>query len=114
MRSSDWSSDVCSSDLAPAGDERGAIRRDVHAIVARPVDREGGGGGVELHRAPRVEGAEVERDVAGRDLALKEAGPVVLEDRTSGVEGKSGSVRVSLGGRSSITTKTTTSITNNN
>ena len=64
---------------AAPGDERRAIGRHVHAVVARPVDGEGGGRRVELHRAPAVQRAQVERDVAGRHLDLEEIGLVVLE-----------------------------------
>src|SRR3546814_17864199 len=55
MRISDWSSDVCSSDLVGAGDERGGDRGVI-----------GGGGGVDLlHRGGELFGGE-----AGRKAGL--------------------------------------------
>src|SRR5204862_5347151 len=60
-------------------DERGAFGRDVDAIVAGRVDREGGRRRVDLHRMTRLHAAQVERDVAGGDLELQEIGLLVDE-----------------------------------
>src|SRR3546814_8250189 len=87
MRISDWSSDVCSSDLhrqhhQPGHDERAIGHR---ADLAHPAaDR-------------RAEDDEIER---GGDHRQDQAG-----DRKSIVEGKSVSVRVDLGGRRIIKKK---------
>src|SRR3546814_16492227 len=58
MRISDWSSDVCSSDLAVIDKDRAAGRRkhveEITAEHARALQLEPGfGGGVEMHDAPR-------------------------------------------------------------
>src|SRR3546814_11510231 len=92
MRISDWSSDVCSSDLLGAR---------FFLVAARTAD-----GGVKLPLVQRL----LERlglhhigvhsgTVADRANALGQA------DRKSVVEGKSVSVRVDLGGRRIITQK---------
>src|SRR3546814_18434994 len=81
MRISDWSSDVCSSDLRRARvrqTRRGAVRRQARAAAG------------ECRRLP----------VAGNRGS--ERGP----DRKSVVSGKSVSVRVDLGGRRIINQKT--------
>src|SRR3546814_17129328 len=84
MRISDWSSDVCSSDLQDA-DGRGRPRG-----ASRPPDP------LQL---------QVERPRRGRPAVRdpQSIGPRQREaDRKSVVEGKSVSVRVDLGGRSII------------
>src|SRR3546814_16534494 len=81
VRISDWSSDVCSSDLCPARPAR--ARRDVGLL--------------------RRSGDEPTRAV---DAARREEGP--LADRKSVVWGKSVSVRVDLGGRRIIKKKKST------
>src|SRR3546814_12129124 len=91
MRNSDWSSDVCSSDLAQDGclrrvDDRGRQHRAESAAIG---NREGAAG--ELFQA--------ELAVLG---LLAELG-----DRKSVVAGKSVSVRVGLGGRRSHKKKKT-------
>src|SRR3546814_19292913 len=91
MRISDWSSDVCSSDL----DRRGAWplrRRDPAALHA--AQRDG-------------------RPRRGRRRRLP-ADPQPGRDRKSVVWGKSVSVRVALGGRRSITNKKLTITTHTN
>src|SRR3546814_1054129 len=95
LRISDWSSDVCSSDLG-AAPRLSAHRRlhqpgDADLPVARTVLHAGAGGNEGLRRAaafPR----------------LRLSG----EDRKSVVSGKSVSVRVDLGGRRIIRKKKTT------
>src|SRR3546814_14268895 len=101
MRISDWSSDVCSSDLLGTGhdlrrvdeaqrneqpDQRGQHVDDRHGVdrLARPD--------------PRREHGVVERDDEG----------LAGRDRKSVVSGKRVSVRVDLGGRRIIKKKKTT------
>src|SRR3546814_18650299 len=88
MRSSDWSSDVCSSDLldrlqAVAGLAVQALR---HQVAGR----------VDIAGAARVAGPQV----------VFQAGLPEVEARKSGVEGKSVAVRVDLGGSRNIKQKT--------
>src|SRR3546814_2449720 len=93
MRISDWSSDVCSSDLAgldPVEDERVALGFR-HPDIGLGVD-------FEIDRAALAK--FVADDIAG---ALPAA--LVGEDRKSVVSGKSVSVRVDLGGRRIIKKK---------
>src|SRR3546814_17132846 len=102
MRISDWSSDVCSSDLDGG--------RDVHGV--RP-DRQGAGGeGAGDHD---LDGACGVRDVEAALRACGLPGPRGLreehEDRKSVVEGKSVSGRVDLGGRRIINNTQTESHT---
>src|SRR3546814_12943380 len=87
MRISDWSSDVCSSDLAGTGDTFGAVVGKAKLVQGD---------------APRIEGLQIiwkqDPKVPGRGhfshrLAFSP------EDRKSVVQGKSVSVRVDLGGR---------------
>src|SRR3546814_18832411 len=103
MRISDWSSDVCSSDL-PVG--KGRVPRVVtgQAVAEQHPDR---------HRALCRKVGEIHRDELPRDVLRafvgKEMHPFedhVMGDRKSGVKGKSGSVRVDLGGRRIIKQKT--------
>src|SRR3546814_11382025 len=110
MRISDWSSDVCSSDLAGAdpqragGIESGALGesrdRDMPRRLGLGHRRFATGedfrriGGEDLRRALAVEAAEPQE------------GAVEGEDRKSDVSGKSVSVRVALGGRSILKKKT--------
>src|SRR3546814_11285007 len=130
MRISDWSSDVCSSDLRGAGElDRGHVgavdvtgqEDDVlHAILDDGVEHgapRGGEGGpgialrlpadllVRLTLAPLARGDRVRREDAGGDHELRQV------DWKSVVEGKRVPVRVDLGGcRHSITIKIYNSI----
>src|SRR3546814_19388762 len=89
MRISDWSSDVCSSDL---------LRHD--AIVAREVEaRVRIARDADEARHQRI--AERTGDIDRRFLAVERA----IADRKSVVSGKSVSVRVDLGGRRIIKKK---------
>src|SRR3546814_14803001 len=98
MRISDWSSDVCSSDLAERHHARPRGRGTDGAWRGRCGQRAG--------RA-RQQGADIGVAVAaGVALDGLDVGPERI-DRTSVVEGTSVSVRVDLGGRRSIKTKTT-------
>src|SRR3546814_17760924 len=93
MRISDWSSDVCSSDLPVRRRFGGARRGD-----ALP-----GGGAAGLGRAAgRCRGR-------GRSGGGALGGGLHPPDRKSVAEGKSVSVRVDIGGRRSIKKQTTTS-----
>src|SRR3546814_3146148 len=96
MRISDWSSDVCSSDLAGAG-RRG--RRPPQCGVGPPVPvrarRHGRAGPVRPGLAAAVRGA-------GAATAVRVGGP---QDRKRGGSGKSWSVLVTLGGGRIITKK---------
>src|SRR3546814_19973007 len=98
MRISDWSSDVCSSDLVEV------VRVLAQILRHAPL-------GV-LHVAAKPEDA-VARDSLGREphaVQLECGAGLVevarLEDRKSVVEGKSVSVRVDLGWRRIIKKKT--------
>src|SRR3546814_12744583 len=95
MRISDWSSDVCSSDLC------GAARRE---RAGRAGDAAGGGAAAHLRRG-------IDRGRAGRGQAARGGQPAAAGgDRKSVVEGKSVSVRVDLGGRRIIKKKNITYI----
>src|SRR3546814_15615842 len=106
MRISDWSSDVCSSDLVLAGGEEQRVGGDRAGVVEADaaVDRRaradtaldpgtGAGGVIEQQRieSPPRDGRTGLRQGAG--------------DRKSVVEGTSGAVRVDLGGRRSLKQK---------
>src|SRR3546814_18681036 len=103
MRISDWSSDVCSSDLSArlldisSYDEAGAAAIEAITQAARNLPSDG-------WLARHGEGdpfgpiARMLAEVRGTALAR-------ARDRKSVVEGKSVSVRVDLGGRRNITNK---------
>src|SRR3546814_19522931 len=97
MRISDWSSDVCSSDLAdPADDHQGPARRPA-AGLRRRLQR----ARLAVRRGPRPGAVDgVQRGRAGPELQCRRP------DRKSVVSGKSVSVRVDLGGRRIIKKKT--------
>src|SRR3546814_13015521 len=99
MRISDWSSDVCSSDLRLAGaTKRSAIRRDkrvgrrllVIALTAKKLDA-GLGCHIPHVTFSRVRYFEGNFQHPGRSAQR-------FSDRKSVVSGKSGSLRVDLGG----------------
>src|SRR3546814_3975208 len=99
MRISDWSSDVCSSDLSQTGRTHPPAarlcRRRNHARRSRAGAVNGGG------RAQERPGCRWH--VVGQDHACQRAlernGRARRADRKGGVSGKSVSVRVDLGGR---------------
>src|SRR3546814_12796375 len=107
MRISDWSSDVCSSDLAGDGvgtvDRRSAAGQDLDLLDRCRGDR------VEVHRVglavvgPRVIGCEATVD---QDQLVTRAQSAQVEeaDRKSVAEGTRVTVVVELGGRTSIKT----------
>src|SRR3546814_4443519 len=93
MRISDWSSDVCSSDLS------GLVRDQVYAAV--------------FGAGPAMDAFVVAFRILNFMRRLSAEGsfsmafvPVLAEDRKSVVEGTSVSVRVDLGGRRIIKKKT--------
>src|SRR3546814_17205966 len=100
MRISDWSSDVCSSDLVPAlGDS--ALQGMVSGIV---VEKEQIG----PNRYIASLGVLFDRARTGQLLGVRASAvrsPPLLVDRKSVVSGKSVSVSVDLGGRRCIKQK---------
>src|SRR3546814_17719329 len=106
MRISDWSSDVCSSDLSGAkraetgagnaprsGNSAGSAHREAACSQCGCRDD---GTGAELRGA---------RDQPGRNAGTKESEAEQGQDRKSVAKGKSVSVRVNHGGRVIIKTK---------
>src|SRR3546814_13284962 len=111
MRISDWSSDVCSSDLDERSGpvarnrlwQRAGIQRyaaDRHA--ADPVHRSEGDGAAG-HSATTFTAPEGR--TRGLAIAARQVGFVYDGDRKSAVSGKRVSVRVDLGGRRIIKKK---------
>src|SRR3546814_12500760 len=121
MRISDWSSDVCSSDLAP---RLGIVVRDrveAHARLGRaPVDPhhpEHQFARLEPEASEAIDEARDGTDVVGAEIGeafgvrrlggrIEGAqGEAVEQDRKSGVKGKGGAVRVGHGGGRTLKTK---------
>src|SRR3546814_11542483 len=113
MRISEWSSDVCSSDLVVGGDPvqvvaaldhgRGAVfgRRYARAALAHDGARTGGQD--EQRQRGQARDEDAGRGYSGtfrRDHAScgSPVGPTAATDRKSVVSGKGVSVRVDLGG----------------
>src|SRR3546814_14407300 len=100
MRISDWSSDVCSSDLVQlvqqveAGHRRHG-RTDA-ALLAENV-------GVEIHGDDHLLSSSARQ--TDTDTGTPKRAASTIRDRKSVVSGKSESVRVNLGGRRSIKKK---------
>src|SRR3546814_11508907 len=99
MRISDWSSDVCSSDLSAAP------QPSAGALTAHDSDRS-------ARRRPGLQSSShLADDLGSNSLASHleiEAGPATgrgLSGRKSGVAGKGVAVRVEHGGRRHITKK---------
>src|SRR3546814_16085641 len=115
MRISDWSSDVCSSDLPASRIEKAAAPFDRPSARVLRESRGGVGGDGERARSDRDMGAgdadKIDHQRHGEDRAAaayeaeREADDAARQtakqilDRKSVVEGKSVSVRVDLGGR---------------
>src|SRR3546814_17299821 len=109
MRISDWSSDVCSSDL---GDALGAFDQ---AVAGHQVGELGAVFGADLHDRAELlveqHGAHVVGAVAApafkRDVEpeVRAERHLAKRERKSGVSGKRVSVRVDRGGRRVIKTK---------
>src|SRR3546814_18839538 len=88
MRISDWSSDVCSSDLNPAAVAAAALCVRCAAVAA-----------TRAHTTAIADAWRRFISVAGRDLAARSAGEHrAAADRKSVVEGKRVSVRVDRAG----------------
>src|SRR3546814_20152411 len=107
MRMSDWSSDVCSSDL----DARGHV---LAAVVACPLDHRDRAGVPDGEPVAGLAGGEelsargaVEHRVPDNEVLMGHVGVCRApeRDRTSVVECKGVSVRVDLGGRRILKTK---------
>src|SRR3546814_13411362 len=96
MRISDWSSDVCSSDLSRAAGAGG--RRGPDLALEFPV-----GAGIDEGRFRHCFREQLRPQAGGTGAAR--ADPADRGDRKSVVEGKSVSVRVDLGGRRIINKK---------
>src|SRR3546814_14061329 len=96
MRISDWSSDVCSSDLAEAAVAQAETQARRLATEVERLERERGALDTDSDSAARLAGAE--RATAGltRDIARW---ALELADRKRVEEGKRLSLRVDLGGR---------------
>src|SRR3546814_17802643 len=94
MRISDWSSDVCSSDLGTGGARHQQHGEDERALAAVEV--------TEMPEHDAADGPHDEADAIGRETRQDDR-----QDRKSVVEGKSVSVRVDLGGRRIIKKKNT-------
>src|SRR3546814_14541206 len=100
MRISDWSSDVCSSDLGlAAGDD--AYDQRVLAAVADVLDL----GHREIEQVDRVDPGHPGLPTAHCGTSLRAPTESFAPDRKSVVSGKSVSVRVDLGGRRIIKKK---------
>src|SRR3546814_7716930 len=94
LRISDWSSDVCSSDLAMVRQSRA---RNIELLLDAP-DRQALRPGPHQHPVDLQAGRIAERlELCGCFFEF--------QDRKSVVEGKSGSVRVGLGGRRNLKKK---------
>src|SRR3546814_15930800 len=108
MRISDWSSDVCSSDLGPIIFIEGVIARSIHCLqliehICEPYSFVVIGAAFE--EACTGDRMRFGTLMAGEDLIRHVIGGT--GDRKSVVSGKSVSVRVDLGGRRSIKKKNT-------
>src|SRR3546814_13283919 len=100
MRISDWSSDVCSSDLAGDVQAAGVGVGLEHVPQVAPV--------LLPHVAHQVRGQHAVDGAFAGVLRFKPRARVAVQlDRKSVVKGKSVSVRVDLGGRRSINKKKT-------
>src|SRR3546814_19728080 len=108
MRISDWSSDVCASDLGPGGGDGLAVDLVHHVAAGEDAGHAGArAAGLDLDIAVAVE-LEMTLEQVGRGrMADGDEAALDIEagDRKSVVEGKSVSVRVDLGGRRIIKTK---------
>src|SRR3546814_17861972 len=118
MRISDWSSDVCSSDLdaAPAlrpriraatwiGNRRWNLLFDSGETLALPEEDAARA----LVKFAELDGAD--RLLGKGFLRFDMRDPTKLVERKNGVEGKSGAVRVDLGGRGLLQKKIKTTNT---
>src|SRR3546814_11915628 len=114
MRIGDWSSDVCSSDLStvwpalPGAIVPTAVSLVISKATSAPVVADPSPSPVEVQYAKAAPAPARVRTAASASatLFLRRAEMVALRaDRKSVVSGKSGSVRVALGGRRIIKKK---------
>src|SRR3546814_17966300 len=111
MRISDWSSDVCSSDLATGEFYFDAVCRGEQCLLRIClIDLDADDAGHKFADVPALEIAFVE--FATADMTCQARGScgqfqakLSLKDRKSVVEGRRGAVRVDLGVRGIITKK---------
>src|SRR3546814_17358800 len=108
MRISDWSSDVCSSDLLVAGLLHHLGARVVVFVDPVPEAHEAEGIVLVLGALDKLGDAVLGADL-GQHLQHRLVGAAVRRDRKSVVSGKSVSVGVDLGGRRIIKKKKMTS-----
>src|SRR3546814_20815132 len=101
MRISDWSSDVCSSDLQNAGGRKAGeiVDMAVGMVVEQSVTQPQQPFDAQIVGKP---GLDLPFRHAGIAIGVEQA---LFGDRKSGGEGKSVSVRVDLGGRRIIKKK---------
>src|SRR3546814_21183793 len=104
MRISDWSSDVCSSDLAIRGfeveDEFPGLGRRIIKLDAREISATGNQAGrllVAFDDVTESRLLERHQDILAADLSHRIK--TRLQDRKSVLSGKRVSVRVTIGGR---------------
>src|SRR3546814_16224382 len=96
MRISDWSSDVCSSDLLPQpAVSNNAEPRNMERSMTSPPRNPGG----RITSAAYQSVSDARRKISTGKLSLSRARHPWASDRQSVVSGKSGSIRVDLGGR---------------
>src|SRR3546814_16518601 len=103
MRISDWSSDVCSSDLQAVADGKRWVTGEIFGLPI-PADAEAlrSSGCAFLTTVFRAPGALADDNGVSRIVGAEE---INGGDRKSAVWGQSVSVRVDLGGRRSIETQ---------
>src|SRR3546814_14355400 len=110
MRISDWSSDVCSSDLRSLGEHDARLPGDVRRQEQVFQRLAGFLGGLVVDQLGKLEvGAHI-GPVGHRAVDMAEMALQRRQDRKSVVSGKSVSVRVDLGGRRLIKKKKNTII----
>src|SRR3546814_17642064 len=99
MRISDWSSDVCSSDLIGLEKDGDVVIRVLPSVAPRPR--------AEQDKSLKALAVKMPHRLlqAGQYTIVHELSPCKPTDRKSVVEGKSVSVRVGLGGRRFIKKK---------
>src|SRR3546814_15381188 len=106
MRISDWSSDVCSSDLLTVVGELERVAGEIHDDLSQAsrVARQSRWHRV-IDRADQLQPFARRLDGQRIEHAVDDVAHVEREDRKSVVEGKRVSVRVDLGGRRIIQNK---------
>src|SRR3546814_17566231 len=105
LRISDWSSDVCSSDLIGVGDLPAAVVMRLFAHAPAPDDD-----GLRLAHGLALPPGAIIRYLSAMTRVCFPARQRSAQDRKSDGSGKSVSVRVDLGGRRRIKKKKSTSL----